>query len=179
MCCSRCILVVEQVLSKLEINYKSVGLGCAIIHEADHKETQLKSLLKKSGFEIIHSKDKEVAEKAKIAIHKIFMNLDDLDLTNFNFKEYLEAEVQLPYKQLSLIFSKENKKTIEKYFILRRIEKAKSMITDLNSSFSEIAFKLGYNSLAYLSKQFKAHEGKSMREYKTSPKRLRRHVDKL
>lgn len=80
---------------------------------------------------------------------------------------------------LSEIFSKQNKKTIENYFILYRIEKAKVMISDSAHSFSEIAFKLGYNSLSYLSKQFKATEGVSMSDYKRKPKNRRKRFDKI
>ncbi len=180
MCCSRCITAVILALKQLGIRYKKVDLGYAVVYKNnDIKERELESTLKKAGFEIIKSKDENTSEKIKTAIHKLFSNIETRDLGSINFRDYLQVQVQFPYKTLSEIFSKLNKKTIENYFILYRIEKAKAMIHDSDNSFSEIAFKLGYNSPSYLSRQFKAIEGVSMREYKIRPVNKRKHFDKI
>ena len=178
MCCGRCITAVKKVLDDTDIKYKNVELGIAVINEKAN-ETILESNLKKAGFELIKSKEEDITEKTKIAIRKLFIENEKVELSNFDLKEYLETEAQLPYKRLSEIFSLQDKRTIEKYYILQRIEKVKSMIEETELSFSEIAFKLGYNSLSHLSKQFKAIEGISMQIFRLKPKNKRRFVDKI
>lgn len=178
MCCSRCIEAVKKVFDNTGIKYKNVELGSAIIYE-NAENIDLESNLKKAGFELVKSKEEDITEKIKIAIRKLFIETEKIELSNFDLKEYLEIQVQLPYKRLSEIFSQQEKRTIEKYFILQRIEKIKSMIEETELSFSEIAFKLGYNSLSHLSKQFKALEGVSMRNYRLKPKNKRRYIDKV
>lgn len=173
MCCGRCILVVTQLLNQLDIKYTEVDLGYAIITDKQNiSDGELELNFKKVGFEIIKSKEEDISEKIKIAIHKLFLNIEIINFSKLIVREYLETQLQLPYKTLSEIFSKKNKKTIENYFISRKIEKVKAMINDSNYSFSQIAFKLGYNSHSYLSKQFKISEGVTMREYKNNNMRV-------
>lgn len=178
MCCGRCISAVQKVLDDIEIQYKSVDLGsCVIQADADFKKVE--KHLKKAGFELIKSKEEEIAEKIKIAIRSLFVEKEKIELNNFDLKEYLETNVQLPYKRLSEIFSKQENRSVEKFFILQRIEKVKSLIEETAFSFSEIAFKLGYNSLSHLSKQFKMIEGVSMQNYRLKPKNKRKFIDKI
>ena len=143
------------------------------------KETELESAIKKSGFRLIKSKEEEISEKVKTSIHRLFAAIETIDFGSFSLIEYLELQVQMPYKTLSAFFSKQTKQTIENYFISYKIEKVKSMISDSDCSFSEIAYKLGYHSLSHLSKQFKACEGVSMRDYKLKPNNRRKFIDKI
>ncbi|HLG02812.1 MAG TPA: AraC family transcriptional regulator [Bacteroidia bacterium] len=180
MCCDRCIMVVKQVLAEFGIKHKKVGLGYAVIYEKPAiSRSALEKALKKPGFEIIRTKEEEICEKMKIAIHKIFFDSSLNELTAFNLKSYMESQTGIPYKKLTAIFSKETQTTIEKYFIRHRIEKAKAIIESRNYSFSEIAFRLGYNSLSHLSRQFKEIEGCSMHDYKQKGKRARKPIDRL
>lgn len=180
MCCNRCIMVVKQVFDTLEIQYKNVELGFAIMHAKDIvKRPLLEEGLKHAGFSIIMSKEEHVSEKIKIAIYKLFSDPKLSAFRHFDLKIYLEDEIQLPYKKLSDIFSKYSHQTIENYFILQRIEKVKVMIEETDLSFSEIAFKLGYNSLSHLSRQFKSAEGESMQNYRSNPNKNRRFIDEI
>lgn len=178
MCCNRCITAVKKVLDDNGIIYKNVLLGSALIQEnADFKKLDVH--LKKAGFELIKTKEEEISERIKIAIRTLFVETEKIELNNFNLKEYLEIKIQLPYKRLSEMFSKQENRTIEKYFILQRIEKIKRIIEETDSSFSEIAYKLGYNSLSHLSKQFKSIEGVTMQNYRLKPKNRRKFIDKV
>lgn len=179
MCCDRCITAVKQVFEMLEIGYQKVELGSAVIYSDENKSSKLEESFQKLGFEIIKSKEEEISEKIKISIHQLFFETKSINLNGFNLSSYLMEAIEIPYKKLSDIFSKQNHKTIENYFILHRIEKAKAMIEDTDFSFSEIAFKLGYNSLSHLSRQFKAIEGIRMKDYKLSPDNKRKRIDKL
>jgi AraC family transcriptional regulator len=178
MCCGRCITAVQKVLEGIGVKYKNVMLGSAVISEkTDFKKLEI--YLKRAGFVMIKSKEEEISEKVKIAVRSLFVETEKIELNNFSLNEYLELQIQLPYKRISEIFSQQENRTIEKYFILQRIEKIKSMIEETDLSFSEIAFKLGYNSLSHLSKQFKAIEGISMHSYRLMPKSKRKFIDKV
>ena len=173
-------MVVKQVLEQLKIKYEKIDLGYAVVNNQNViQENALESELKKAGFEIIKSKEEDISEKIKISIHKLFLEIETKDLANFNLRKHLESEIQLPYKIASEVFSKQNKNTIEHYFILHRIEKVKAIINDTDYSFSEIAFKLGYNSPSHLSKQFKSIEGLTMGNYRRKSSNRRKHVDKI
>ena len=56
--------------------------------------------------------------------------------------------------------------TIEKYVILQKIERVKELLRYDELSLKEIAYQLGYSSLAHLSSQFRKVTGMSARTYK-------------
>jgi AraC family transcriptional regulator len=179
MCCSRCITAVKDVFDKSGVVYKNIELGYAEIDQDVIKLIELETILKKAGFELIKSKEEELTEKTKIAIRKLFVETEKIELANFNLHGYLETQVQIQYKRLSELFSKQEKRTIEKYFILQKIEKVKAFIDETSLSFSDIAHKLGYNSLSHLSRQFKELEGISMQNYRLKPKNSRIFIDEV
>ncbi len=179
MCCSRCVSAVKQVFENAGVNCKSVELGFAEI--VPDKNTDYKKLevdLRNAGFEIIVSKEEEISEKIKIEIHILFSETKKINLGGFVLRVFLEDKIQLPYKKIAEIFSIHNHQTIEHYFIINRIEKVKMMIEETDFSFSEIAFKVGFNSLSHLSRQFKFYEGMSMSRYKLIPKKKRKNKRK-
>lgn len=178
MCCDRCITAVKKVLDDTGVKYKNVELGSAVIIEhTAYKDLEIN--LKTAGFQLIKSKEEDVSEKIKIAIRKLFVETKKIELNNLDLKNYLETNVQLPYKRLSEIFSQHENRSVEKFFILQRIEKVKSLIDETDLSFSEIGFKLGYNSLSHLSRQFKSIESISMQNYRLKPKNKRKFIDKI
>lgn len=179
MCCGRCITAVKEAFDKSGILYKNVELGFAEIKESDIKTEKLSDILKKAGFELLKTKEEELTEKTKIAIRKLFVETEKIELANFDLHNYLQVQVQIPYKKLSEIFSKQEHRTIEKYFILQKIERVKVFIDETTLSFSDLAFKLGYNSLSHLSRQFKDIVGLSMQNYRLKPKNKRKSIDKV
>jgi two-component system response regulator YesN len=48
-----------------------------------------------------------------------------------------------------------------------RINKAKELILQKEMTFSEIAYKVGYNDSSYFTRIFKKHTGQTPKEYKT------------
>jgi len=69
--------------------------------------------------------------------------------------------------------------TIEKYFILLKMEKVKEEIQMGNKTFSEIAYDLDYKSSSHLAKQFKSVTGMSMSDYKKLQEWNRRPLDQI
>jgi AraC-like DNA-binding protein len=87
----------------------------------------------------------------------------------------LSEELNHDYSYLSNLFSEVEGTTIEKYFIAQKIEKVKELLVYDELSLSEIAYRLNYSSVAYLSNQFKRVTGltpghfKQIREIKRKP----------
>ncbi|MBS1600789.1 MAG: helix-turn-helix transcriptional regulator [Bacteroidetes bacterium] len=172
MVCSRCKMVVKAELEKINMHPEFVELGEIELKELPSKE-QLEKLnisLKHLGFELIDNKKSRTIERIKNLIVKLVHDPDDH--INENLSDYISGKLHHDYSYLSNLFSEVEGTTIEKYFILQKIEKVKELLMYDELSLSEIADKLNYSSVAYLSAQFKKVTGltptfyKSMREHK-------------
>ena len=77
------------------------------------------------------------------------------------------------------MFSSETDQTIEQYIIAQRIEKVKEWLSYNEMTISEIAWKLGYSSVAHLSNQFKKATGMTPAAYKNGGNLPRVALDKV
>jgi AraC-like DNA-binding protein len=91
----------------------------------------------------------------------------------------LSSKLNRDYNYLSNLFSSVESTTVEQYFILQKIEKVKELLVYNELSLSEIAFRLGYSSLAHLFNQFKKITGFTPSEFKRQKGHHRQHLDKL
>ena len=72
------------------------------------------------------------------------------------------------YNYLSNLFSEVEGTTIEKYFIAQKIEKVKELLVYDELTLSEIALRLNYSSISYLSNQFRKVTGLTPSHFKNS-----------
>ena len=70
------------------------------------------------------------------------------------------------YNYLSNLFSSVEAVTIEQFLINQRIEKAKELLLYDELNLTEISHRLGYSSLAHLSRQFKKVTGLTPSHFK-------------
>ena len=91
----------------------------------------------------------------------------------------LSDELDVDYKALSQLFSKNENKTIEKYYLAQRAEYIKELIDYNELTISEIAYKLGYSSVAHLSDQFKQTTGMTPTQYKNDATSNRRSIGSI
>lgn len=178
MVCPRCIMAVEQILSKLNISYKSVELGKVVLDEviSNEKEEQLVKELQTIGFEWIDEKKDRLTEQIKVAILKIIY--DDIDL-KVNLSDYLSDILHLDYTYISNQFSEAEGTTIEKFFIAQKIERVKELLAYNELSLSEISMRLNYSSVAHLSAQFKKVTGVTPSQYRQNGEGTRKTIDRL
>lgn len=96
-------------------------------------------------------------------------------------KEHLRSQLTLDQicqanlvgkSQLQKLFQKEQHCGVIHYFSYLKIEQAKQMIRQEQANFTEISDYLGYTSIHYFSRQFKAFTGMSPSEYAFSIKAL-------
>ncbi len=109
------------------------------------------------GLEIIETQKSVLIQKIKNAIIEL-VNMDE-KLSNVKTSDYLANKLHHRYGYLSNIFSEVTYTTIENFMIMQKIEKAKQLITTNELTFTEIAWRLNYSSMAHFSLQFKNTTG--------------------
>jgi AraC family transcriptional regulator len=177
MVCNRCIMAVTQLLKGLNLPAATVELGLVEL-ENEPTEKQwllLKEGLQQLGFELLDDARKKLIEKLKtIVIEQVQHGLDE---RTYNFSQILSSKLHKEYSYLSRLFSEVEGITIEKYIINQKIEKAKELLVYDEMNLSEIAFQLGYSSVAHLSAQFKKVTGLTPSHFKKLGNRHRKALD--
>jgi AraC-like DNA-binding protein len=178
MVCPRCITAVYQLLNGVNITPIYVQLGEVLLSKPFNKK-QLQEFdvqLKLLGFELLDDTRKQQIEKIKsIVIEHVHYSIDK----KFPFAEIISKTLHKEYSQLSKLFSETEGVTIEHFVISQKIEKAKELLAYNEMNLNEIAFKLGYSSVAHLSTQFKKVSGLTPTQFKTQGIHLRKSIDDL
>lgn len=168
MVCNRCIYVLEQEFLNLGLEIIAIELGRVVIKDTANfsvNQEAIKSMLKKNGFELLFTKTEETVEKIKELVEiGIKMQLDNGKPTKFS--TLISNKLTKNYDTLSALFSSVEGQTLEKYIILRKIEKIKELLVYTDQSMSEITHTLGYSSPAHLSNQLKKYTGFTSSYYK-------------
>ena len=175
MVCNRCIMVVQNEMNKLALEVENIKLGEVTLKKeltAGDREA-LEIALVELGFQLIDDKKSRIIERIKNVIIDLVHYQDNEATTKLS--DILSKQLNHDYNYLSSLFSEVESTTIEKYFIAQKIEKVKELLVYDELSLSEIAFRLNYSSVAYLSNQFKKVTGltpshfKQIRDDKRSP----------
>lgn len=179
MVCSRCKMVVKTIFEKLGLHPVQVELGEVTLQENDISDIkeQLKQELQSFGFDLLDNKKTKTIEKIKNRIIDLVQNKNsNLQIT---LSDYLVQELHQDYSALSNLFSQVEGITIEKYYIIQKIEKVKELLVYDELSLSEIAFQLNYSSVGYLSNQFKKVTGLTPSHFKSMQTIKRRSLEEL
>src|SRR5690625_1058531 len=176
MVCDRCKSRIKQITLDHHAQIKSLQLGEITIETSSSFDLKkFAENLEKEGFEIIKDEDLQLTESIKV----ILLQLIDTHEIPKSLSEYLSNKLNRDYSSVSKIFRKNSGETLEKYFIRLKIEKVKELIQLQQLSFSEIAYRLNYNSISHLSGQFKNLTGMTMSEYQNSQNWNRKPLDKI
>ena len=180
MVCARCIKTVTHIFQSSGADVKNVRLGFVEINN-DLSHEQLNVIRKKlidDGFELLDDQKVKLIEQIKNEIINL-VHYGDLDELKVNLSTLLSDQLHKDYNYLSNLFSSVESTTIEQYFILQKIEKVKELLVYDELSLSQIAFKLGYSSVAHLSNQFKKVTGSTPSDFKKQKGHHRNHLDTL
>ena len=179
MVCNRCIMVVTQQFEKAGLKPVEVNMGEVELSK-EPSDTQLDKInlsLKNLGFEILDDQKQKQIEKIKnLLIGKI--QSGEIE-EHFTLSEFISKKLNKEYSQLSRLFSEVEGTTIEQFFILQKIEKVKEWITYDELTLSEIAWKLGYSSVAHLSAQFKKVTDLNPSHFKKLGENYRKSLDNI
>ena len=179
MVCNRCIMVVQNELDKLGFDVVNIKLGEVMLAKepTPEEKSNLDKVLVPLGFEIIDNKKSRIIEQIKNIIIDLVHHQDNDSKTNLS--DVLSSKLHHDYNYLSNLFSEVEGTTIEKYFIAQKIEKVKELLVYDELSLSEIAFRLNYSSVAYLSNQFKKVTGLTPSHFKQIKADKRKPLDSL
>lgn len=180
MVCDRCKRVVAEELEQLGHMVLQVGLGEAEIaapSDAVDME-QIRAVLHASGFELLDDRKTKLIEQVKLAIIALVHQGEEAGL-QINTSDYIAEKVGVDYHYLSTLFSSFEGITIEKYLILQRIERVKELLVYNELSLKEIAYMLGYSSVAHLSNQFKKTTGLTPSHFRQLKTQKRKTIDKV
>lgn len=180
MVCPRCIETVQNVLNEKGYNVQSIKLGeVEIDREPSEEQTEeLSVLFQKKGFELLTDRKSKIIGQIKSEIIRI-IHYNENEILHVNLSNHLSNLIGADYSFLSNLFSSEEGLTIEKYAILQKIEKVKELLSYGELNISEIAFKMDYSSVAYLSSQFKKTTGMTPGQYKNLKEKNRNPLDQL
>jgi AraC-like DNA-binding protein len=180
MVCNRCIKVVEEEFQKIGLEIRNISLGEVVVDnilsEDDHQ--QIRRILEENGFELIEDRRMRIIEQIKLLILDLVRD-ENKSNRKINISEYLSEKLNTDYHYLSTLFSSVENITIEHYLILQKIERAKELLKYRELTLSEIAYKLGYSSVAHLSAQFKKVTGMNANEFKILTENTRKSLDEV
>lgn len=181
MVCPRCIMVVTNQAQETDLELESVALGVVKLMKEPTKDqlAAFKMNLEKNGFELIDDNKSMLLERIKTLVIDTIHHNDQFELT-LNWSHYISDKLGYDYQYLSSLFSSVSGVTLEHYIINQKIEKAKEYLFYDELSVKEIAFKLGYSSVAHLSTQFKKVTGFTPTQFKESRETVsRRSIDQI
>lgn len=179
MVCNRCKWVVKNELEKLGHNVQVMRLGEVELKSAANPEQvqAIEKKLEEFGFELISDKSSQLIEQIKTLIIQLVQDAEQLEKQNLS--DYLSKTLHKDYSSLSKLFSEVEGITIEQFFILQKIERTKELLVYDEMSLTQIAFELGYSSVAHLSSQFKKVTGLTPSHFKNLRGDHRKPLDQL
>jgi AraC-like DNA-binding protein len=178
MVCSHCAEVLKEKLEEADFSVKDIELGELWLQKAiDEQEyTKLLAIIRNNGFDLINDENSRVVEQIKQLVIQQVRSAEPLEM---NLSNYLSQKLHRDYQQLSRLFSAVEGKSIERYFILQKIERAKELIVYDEKSLAEIAMDLDYSSQQHFSRQFKKETGLSPSHFKEIKENKRKSIDRL
>lgn len=182
MVCNRCIKVVREELEKLGLKVQRIELGKVEIsstHDAENIALEkIKEVLEANGFELLEDKKVQTVERIKTLIIEL-IHAGKLEDLHENLSEYISRSIGRDYHYLSSLFSSIENITIEKFIIQQKVERIKELLVYDELTVSEIAYRLGYSSVAHLSNQFKQITGFTPSQFKQLKAHNRKPLDEV
>ncbi len=180
MVCPRCVESVSDILVGMDLPEASVELGYV---ELDRKLTDTElaifgDRLQTKGFELIFDRETELVNEVKSALIKYIKHLENSKNPD-KLSIFVAGQTNYNYSYLSKVYSDQTGATIETHLIDMKIERVKELLSFRKWTLSEIAWKLKYSSVQYLSNQFKKVTGMTVTEYRKSGATVRKSLDTI
>ena len=179
MVCDRCKMAVEQVLKDVGLMPERIDLGEVWVSDVptEAQLAQLKTRLEALGFELLDDQRQQMIERMKTAI--IALVHHHQGNKTLNLSVYLSQLLHRDYSALSKLFSEVTGVTIERYFIMQRIERVKELIRYDELTLTEIAYQMNYSSVGHLSSQFRSVTGMTPTQFRFMKTAQRVNLDEV
>lgn len=166
MVCVRCKMAVQSVLEQLGIGYLTIELGRVKLAQdiGPEQMAELQPALQHYQLELMEDRRKIITEQIKVLILEMF-HMPEINLHQ-KFSDYLSKRMFYDYTYLANIFSETEGSTIERFYIVSRVERVKELIVYEKLNITEISYELNYSSVSHLCQQFKKVTGQTPSEFK-------------
>ncbi|HRO42589.1 MAG TPA: helix-turn-helix transcriptional regulator [Flavipsychrobacter sp.] len=166
-------------LQQLGFHPLSVELGEIELAEelTEANQDVIRETISKLGFELIDDKRRRIIEKIKNTVITMVHHTEEE--SNLKHSEVIAQALHHDYAYLSKLFSEVEGITIEQFHIRQKVEKVKELLVYDELNLSEIAYRLGYSSVAHLSSQFKKITGLPPSHFKNIGDKQRTSIDKV
>ncbi len=166
MACVRCSLVVHSELKRLGLPFSTLSSGEIEIDEAVYRggRDDVQTAIRNLGLEMVDDREGILIEKIKAEIIRLVSEADSF--SKIKLSDHLTATLGYSYHYLSTLFSTIHGTSIERFYISHRIERVKEMLVFGKLTFSEIAYRMNFSSVAHLSSQFKKETGITLSRYR-------------
>ncbi|HAO05807.1 MAG TPA: AraC family transcriptional regulator [Chryseobacterium sp.] len=153
-----CKKILDEKLREHGLKYRLLNFGEVEFYESltQEQHKNFKKNLEDYGIEIIENQKAALVQKIKDAIVELVSSEEGISV---KASIYIAEKLNHSYGYLSNLFSEITHTSIENFLIIRKIEFAKELIISKKLSFTEIAYRLNYSSVAHLSTQFKNTTG--------------------
>ncbi|MCF6404837.1 helix-turn-helix transcriptional regulator [Chitinophaga filiformis] len=152
--------MVRDLFRELNIPVANIHLGevttISALSAADI--ATLSKRLAALGFTLLEDKKTSLIRDIKALVEQVYSGNYDFP-ADFRFSDLVEDTLNKDYNTTSNAFSESEGVTLEKYIMEYRIEKAKELLVYTTETLTDIAYKLGFSSVAHLSRQFKTNTG--------------------
>jgi AraC-like DNA-binding protein len=172
-------MIVSEIFREAGINDAIVQMGkvSTSVKISDDKLKAIEKQLNLVGFEIINNSRSRLIEKIKkLTIDYVYHHAG---MEKENFSTFLISQMNLDYNYLSSLYSWVEGTTIEKHLINLKIERVKELLVYDEKTLSEIAWEMGYSSVAHLSGQFKKVTGFTPSYFRQLKEQKRKSIDKV
>ncbi len=178
MVCQRCERVVEEEFAKAGFRLNTIELGRVVLSDDNPDLTKIAALLSENGFELLEEKTSRLIKDIKTFIIQL-IRTGSLENNKKNISSLLEDQFHKERKYLSQLFSNSENITLEKFFISQKVEQVKEWLVYNELTLSEMAFRLGYSSVAHLSSQFKQVTGFTPSNFRELKDHRRKSLDDM
>ncbi len=180
MVCNCCTKVISQEFSKIGIFVISMELGKATINYNPDKinSNTIRKLLSENGFDLVSDREEVLVEQIKSTIIELVHYSNNVN-SIIRKSDYLIEKMNMSYQNISKLFSKHEKITLEKFIILHKIERCKELVWHKEYTLSEIAYMMDFSSVQHLSNAFRKVTGITVTDYKKDGLLLKKPLDKL
>lgn len=162
------------------ISVQDIQLGKAVLNSQPNPDRlqAVAAALQNEGLPLVDDRKQQLVEAIKNTIIATIHH-SPLHEMKENFSTLLAGRLHKDYHYLSNLFSEIEQITIEQYIIQQKIERVKELLVYDELNLSEIAYQLGYSSVAHLSGQFKKVTGLTPSQFKQLKEHKRRPLDAI
>lgn len=153
-----CRRVLEDKLQEHGLKYRILDFGEVELYETfpENRNSSFRKKLGDYGIEIIENQKTVLVQRIKDVIAGMVFSDGPIPV---KASVYLAEKLNHSYGYLSHLFSQNAYISIENFIIIQKVEYAKELIIAGQHTFTEIACRLNYSSVAHLSAQFKKTTG--------------------